>query len=142
VSLMGYLVLPLERHFGSIPRWRLFLFLLALPNLLTCLLILFICDDSPKFLLEKKKMTKLSHLLSKMWGGSNDFVDEDIKRFSARLINGWTEEESSLLEKDKIKSSGLKDTVSNLKSMFSKHYIRSTFGLSLLWFSYCYAYYG
>jgi len=142
VSAMGYLALPLERHWGNFPRWRLFLFLIALPDLLTCLLILFICDDSPKFLLEKKKMTKLSDLLSKMEGGSSDFVDKDTRRFSASLINGDTEEESSLLEKDKIKSSGLKDSVSNLKSMFSKQYIRSTLGLSLFWFTYCYAYYG
>jgi len=142
VSAMGYLTLPLERQFGSLPRWRLFLFLIALPDLLTCLLILFICDDSPKFLLEKKKMIKLSHLLTKMNWGSTDFVGKDTIRFSVSLINGDTEEESSLLEKDKIKSSGLIESVSNLKSMFSKQYIRSTLGLSMLWFSYCYGFYG
>jgi len=142
VSVVGYLVLPLERHFKNFPRWRLFLFLIALPDLLTSLLLLFVCDDSPKFLLEKKKMNKLTHLLAKMEGEKIDFVDEDIRRFSATLINGDTEEESSLLEKNKIKSSGLQDSVGNLKTMFSKQYIRSTIGLALLWFSWAYAYYG
>jgi len=138
VSFMGYLTLPSERHFGNFARWRLFFILISLPSLLTMLCVLFVLDDSPKFLREKKMFKELSLLLFKISGKSSHDEYQQLNESNTSM----NVEHSPPMEQTEERKYSLKEHVKNLKSMFSKEYMRSSVGLGLLWFSYCFAYYG